>query len=142
MQPITKDKVKDKSLTDLLTPDKDGADPMQAAADGLMQQAATARAKGDLEAAARLLRAAANIMGGEEPRGRGNTRSDRPDGRRQTTPETEKIKTMLREGWKEAHELQEATNLNANRVHSLLGRLKNSRDLNFEKRTITQYRLA
>lgn len=142
MQPITKDKVKDKSLTDLLTPGKDGADPMQAAADGLMQQAATARAKGDFEAAARLLRAAANIMGGEEPRGRGNTRSDRPDGRRQTTPETEKIKTMLREGWKEAHELQEVTGLNANRVHSLLGRLKNSRDLNFEKRTITQYRLA
>jgi hypothetical protein len=130
----------------LLTVKGGQADILQSTTDTLMQQAATARANGDNETAARLLRAMASILGGDElddmPASRGATRSGRPDGRRQTTPETEKIKAMLREGWREAHELQEATGLNANRVHSLLGRLKNSRELKFEKRVITQYRLV
>lgn len=118
------------------------ADTLHVMADTLMQQAATARAKGDNEAAARLLRAAASIMGDADLDDSPRARVSRTDGRRQTTPETEKIKGMLRERWCEAHELQEATGLNANRVHSLLGRLKNSRELKFEKRVITQYRLA
>lgn len=142
MNQTTTDKTK---LSELLTPGSEGEqDMLQVMADQLMQNAATARARGDREAAAKLLRAAANIMddvGVDELdaplRGRART-----DGRRQTTPETEKIKTMLREGWREAHELQDATGMNANRVHSLLGRLKNSRDLKFEKRVITQYRLV
>lgn len=134
----------ERKLSDLLTPGSEGEqDMLQVMAEQLMQNAATARARGDREAAAKFLRAAANMMDDiavddiDTPlRGRART-----DGRRQTTPETEKIKTMLREGWREAHELQEATGLNANRVHSLLGRLKNSRELKFEKRVITQYRL-
>lgn len=117
----------------------DNDETLQAMADTLVDQAKIARKNGDTEAAARLLRAAATVMNGEDtdttPRG------DRIDGRKQTTPETEKIKEMLRKGWTEAHEMQDATGLNANRVHSLLGRLKNSRELKFEKRTITQYRL-
>lgn len=121
------------------TSDSQGEDVLQQMANTLLDQADTARKNGDKDAAARLYRAAANIMGDAEvdtgPRG------ERTDGRKQTTPETEKIKGMLREGWREAHELQEATGLNANRVHSLLGRLKNSRELRFEKRVITQYRL-
>lgn len=129
-----------RKLSALLTPDPSApqADVLQGMADQLMAQAQAARRQGDNDAAARLLRAAANIMGDtfedSEPR-------ERVDGRKQTTPETEKIKAMLREGWREAHELQTATGLNANRVHSLLGRLKNSRELKFEKRVITQYRL-
>src|SRR5690349_6926644 len=94
----------EKKLSQLLTPDtkKDaGGDVLQQMADTLMQQAATARSNGDPEAAAKLLRAAANILGGDEfddmPMSRGTTRSGRPDGRKQTTPETEKIKSMLRE---------------------------------------------
>lgn len=137
---------KDPMPSHLLTVKHGDADVLQDMADTLMQKAATARAKGDNEAAAKLLRAMANILGSDDlddmPASRGATRSGRPDGRRQTTPETEKIKTMLREGWREAHELQDATGLNANRVHSLLGRLKNSRELKFEKRVITQYRLV
>lgn len=117
----------------------DNEDTLQAMADTLMDQAKVARKNGDTEGAARLLRAAATIMNGEEPDS--GPRGERTDGRKQTTPETEKIKAMLREGWREAHELQEATGLNANRVHSLLGRLKNSRDLRFEKQVITRYRL-
>lgn len=137
---------RDPMPSSLLTAKSGDSDVLQDMADTLMQKAAAARAKGDNEAAAKLLRAMANILGGDDfddmPAPRGATRSARPDGRRQTTPETEKIKAMLREGWREAHELQDATGLNPNRVHSLLGRLKNSRELKFEKRTITQYRLV
>lgn len=127
------------TITERPTRTSDNEDTLQAMADTLMDQARIARKQGDPEAAAKLLRAAATIMSGEdsEPASRG----DRTDGRKQTTPETEKIKEMLRKGWTEAHEMQDATGLNANRVHSLLGRLKNSRELRFEKRTITQYRL-
>lgn len=126
----------------LLTADKSEPDMLQAMADTLVKQAGAAHAAGDKQTAAKLLRAAANIMDDAEPDfDSPRSRSDRIDGRKQTTPETEKIKEMLREGWREAHELQEATGLNANRVHSLLGRLKNSRELNFEKRAIVQYRL-
>lgn len=138
-------KTTDRMPSSLLTAKPGDDDMLQVMADQLMQKAATAKAHGDSEAAAKLLRAAANILGGDDfdiSAPRGATRSGRPDGRRQTTPETEKIKTMLREGWREAHELQDATGLNANRVHSLLGRLKNSRELKFEKRVITQYRLV
>jgi hypothetical protein len=120
-------------------PEENGDDMLQTMADTLMQQAQAARNNGDKDGAARLLRAAASIMGdADEPT---TARGERVDGRKQTTPETEKIKAMLREGWREASELQEATGLNANRVHSLLGRLKNSRELRFEKRVTTQYRL-
>lgn len=119
-------------------PVETGEDMLQTMADTLMQQAQLARSAGDKEGAARLLRAAASIMGGHDMP---EPRVDRNDGRKQTTPETEKIKAMLREGWREAHELQEATGLNPNRVHALLGRLKESRELRFEKRNITQYRI-
>jgi hypothetical protein len=138
-------KTNERMPSSLLTAKPGDDDMLQVMADQLMQKAATAKAHGDSEGAARLLRAAASVLGGDDfemPATRGATRSGRPDGRRQTTPETEKIKGMLREGWREAHELQEATGLNANRVHSLLGRLKNSRELKFEKRVITQYRLV
>jgi len=121
-------------------PDDTGDDMLQTMADALMQQAQLARNSGDKEGAARLLRAAASIMGDADESAA--TRGERVDGRKQTTPETEKIKAMLREGWREAHELQEATGLTPNRVHALLGRLKDSRDVRFEKRVITQYRLV
>lgn len=117
-----------------------GEDMLQTMADTLISQAAAARQSGDKDSAARLLRAAASIMGDADSADTGS-RGERIDGRKQTTPETEKIKEMMRLGWTEAHEMQSATGLNANRVHSLLGRLKNSRELKFEKRTITQYRL-
>lgn len=121
------------------SPAESQEDTVQQMADTLIEQAVIARQNGDKATAARLMRAAATITDDAElddlPRG------DRPDGRKQTTPETEKIKDMMRKGWTEAHEMQTATGLNANRVHSLLGRLKNSRELKFEKRTITQYRL-
>jgi len=135
----------EKMPSKLLTVEPRERDMLQEMADTLMEQATQARASGNKEAAAKLLRAAANIMDDNavdlDDSPRRYSRSDKPDGRKQTTPETEKIKDMLRKGWTEAHEMQEATGLNANRVHSLLGRLKNSRELKFEKRTIVQYRL-
>jgi hypothetical protein len=102
----------------LLTAEKLSKSPEQTLQDmagEMMRQAAAAREAGDTETAARLLRAAANLMSepdDDTPLAPRNPRTNRPDGRRQTTPETEIIKKMLRERWCEAHELQEATGLN------------------------------
>lgn len=130
----------DRMPSNLLTASNDSPSALESAADALMRQAENARKAGDNAGAAKLMRAAAAILGDDDIDS--EVMTERRDGRRQTTPETEKIKAMLREGWREAHELQAATGLNANRVHSLLGRLKNSRELKFEKRTLVQYRLV
>lgn len=108
----------------------DDADRFSVAHD-LLAKAADARKKGDTVSANRLLAAAGNIMnegGPTESSGR-----SQPNG-------TQQVADLLRTGWHEVSQIKEATGIDANRIHVIIGRLKVKGGM--ETQTVKRYRIV
>jgi hypothetical protein len=108
------------------------SDDLYTVARDLLLRADHARQQGDTEAARRYLKAALDIMAEEQlpavPA-------------RATSPETVKITELLRSGWQEIAALCAASGWSANRVHSLITRLRTKGE-NIQAQSIKRYRIA
>lgn len=97
----------------------------------LLRQANEQRQLGNDAAAAKLLKAAGNIMGEEITV---DAKAPPPNG-------TQQVAEILRKGWKEVSEIMAETNMTANRIHVIIGRLK-GKGQGLESQTVKRYRIV
>jgi hypothetical protein len=109
------------------------SDDLYTVARDLLLRADHARQQGDTESARRYLKAALDIMAEEQLPAAAPVRP--------TSPETVKITDMLRSGWQEIAALCAASGWSANRVHSLITRLRTKGE-NIQAQSIKRYRIA
>ncbi len=102
-------------------------------AQDLMTRSAVAKDRGDVESAAKLLRAAMDVMAEDLP----TTATSRG---RQPSQETVMVAELLKQDWHEASALVEKTGLTNNRVSLVLARLRQKPG--FEVSTAKRYRIV
>lgn len=111
----------------------DGADLFSVAHD-LLVRAAEERKNGNSEAASKLLLAAGNIMG--ESIVPADAKVGPPNG-------TQQVAELLKKGWQEVSQIREATGIDANRIHVIIGRLKGKGgNVRLETQTVKRYRIV
>lgn len=98
----------------------------------LLRQAAEERQKGNTESANKLLKAASNIMG--DANGQDGVKAGPPNG-------TQQVAELLRSGWHEVSQIAELTNMSANRIHVIIGRLK-GKGQGLETQAVKRYRIV
>lgn len=113
------------------SPTIDEADLFSVAHD-LLAKAAAAKKKGDTATAGRFLAAASNIMN-EQPPGADNSSGRQING-------TQQVADLLRTGWHEVSQIKEATGIDPNRIHVIIGRLKAKGGM--ETQTVKRYRIV
>lgn len=110
------------------------SDDLYDVAKTLYDKAAAARAAGDTDASARLLKAAMQVM---------NDDTDAPVTKgRHASSETSKVVELLKTGWQEVATICETTGLSVNRVHSILARLRRQQGVTLQAQAIKRYRIA
>lgn len=97
----------------------------------LLRQANEQRQLGNPAAAAKLLKAAGNIMGEEIV----------PDAKSAPPNGTQQVAEILKSGWHEVSQIAEIANMSANRIHVIIGRLK-GKGRGLESQTVKRYRIV
>lgn len=98
----------------------------------LLSKAAEERAKGNAEAANKLLAAAGNIMG--QNNSQAGAKDGPPNG-------TQQVADLLSQGWHEVSEIVgKIPGMTVNRVHVIIGRLK-AKGKGLESQSVKRYRI-